>query len=606
MAGGAYFDQIAGALPNPACGGAGCWTNHLRLTDIDGDDDLDLLLPNYPDFFNGSASQQAFVVYTNDGDGTFTNASATAVDGFVGSLRQIAVGDVDADGDVDIYAPQGGGQDHAMFINDGAGVFDDEADTRLPAESPVSAATRMGDVDNDGDLDIFVADGYGDGGAAASYGHVYVNDGTGVFTELADAVPGDIDGNDIDDVEFFDMDRDFDLDLFVNAHNGGTGGLWVNDGTGVFTEGGSIPNFPGANHYNPGVCDVDGDGDLDMWIDNVAAGYNEALLTNDGAGNFTNVTAAQVSGNNGGNDDNGVVCVDVDLDGDFDAVVVSLGASERLLENDGSGNFSAVPGAMPGPGDCSLWAEFGDLDDDDRIDFVTGSGECSSAEYVFRGNSQIPVDRLAPQIITVESISNQEVGSGPTVRFAVADSTVTDEGPHLDRAFAVLFPGTRNETADAVFMGGDLYRVEVPAQGLDVTVTLQLCATDRAGNLGCSDEITYDEGAGGVPPSDTGDSTDGGTGESSGGADTSGGPVDDTGTDPTTGGNGSSGDGAIGETGGATTGGAETDTDTSGADEEGSGCGCRETTPAGGAWWAVLAVALGLRARRRRYACPRA
>ncbi|MCA8967783.1 MAG: VCBS repeat-containing protein, partial [Planctomycetes bacterium] len=161
FAGTPSVDLIPDALDPQACNGQGCWTNHLRVTDIDGDGDLDILLANYGDFFQGNDNPQPLVVYVNDGNAGFSNNSAEAVGNYAGNLRQIAVGDVDGDGSPDIYGPSGNGDAHVLFINDGSGVFTDEADVRMPAGPfPEGAAARMADVDDDGDLDIFSADAY--------------------------------------------------------------------------------------------------------------------------------------------------------------------------------------------------------------------------------------------------------------------------------------------------------------------------------------------------------------------------------------------------------------------------------------------------------------
>jgi MYXO-CTERM domain-containing protein len=578
-------DVVANALDPQACNGQGCWTNHLRVTDLDGDGDLDILLANYNDFFGGADDPEPLVVYINDGSGNFSNESAAAVGSYVGNLHQVAVGDVDGDGAVDIYGPDGAGNAHVLFMNDGSGVFTDEADLRLPGDYPQGAAARMGDVDGDGDLDIFASDGYSTNGPP--FGHLYVNDGSGMFSEADGAIPDSIMGSDIDDVELLDVDRDFDLDIVVNAHAGGTGALWLNDGNGTFAAGGTLPPpGPGSNyHYNVAPCDVDGDGDLDLWIDNTGGNYTEQLLINDGAGNFSDETGARVTGNPQGSDDNGVVCADVDDDGDFDAIVIALGPAERLLENDGAGNFTLVANAFPASNDCSLWGEFGDLDGDGRLDLVTGQGECSDSDEVYLGNADMPVDSTAPNILAVDVPATAMPGAEVPVRFAVSDRDVNDEGPRLARAYAVLDPDGAATEVDAWYVGGDLFRVMVP--GLDTgTLTLELCAEDRNGNVGCSAAQAIEFGAG--PGDGDGDPGDGDGDPGDGDGDGDGDPGDGDGDTA------GDGDGDSGETGG--TGPGTTD---SGSEE---GCACAQSSPRGdlaNLTWMLLGL-LGLGAIRRR------
>jgi hypothetical protein len=482
----ARFDRVLGALGVQPCAGSGCWSNHLRLVDLDGDGDLDIVFANYPDFFTGNNAPQPLVVYANNGSGVFTDVSASAVGGYVGNLRQVAVGDVTGNGLPDIYAPQGNGGPHVLFINQGGLVFVDQAASRLPTAYPAGGAARMADVDNDGDLDIIAADGYARPGPP--FARLYRNDGSGVFTEVVGAFPATIDGIDISDLEVFDADRDFDLDVVVNAHSGGIGALWLNDGSGGFAAGGALaPAPPATANHSVTPCDVDGDGDLDLWFDNLATGLREQLQINDGAGNFSDETAARVTGNPGA-DDNGVACVDIDDDGDMDAVTISLGTTERLLENDGSGMFVHVPGVFPTPINCSLRGEFGDLNNDGRIDLVTAQGECSSLNEVYFGNSAIPIDTRAPVIVAVEDPGLVSPGATVALRFAVSDRTLDSGGPRLQRAFVAV--GDPPAEVDAGAMGGDLYRAVLPAAAAG-PVAFQACATDRRGNTGCSGPLGY-------------------------------------------------------------------------------------------------------------------
>ncbi|NUP08153.1 MAG: VCBS repeat-containing protein [Polyangiaceae bacterium] len=447
----------------------------------------------------------------------------------------------------------------------------------MPTDTPpASAATRMGDVDGDGDLDIFAADGYAQGSGVV--GRLYVNNGQGAFEEAVGAIPNSIDGQDIDDVEFADVDRDFDLDLLVNAHSGGAGALWLNDGQGTFAAGGTLaPPGPGSQfHYNVTPCDVDGDGDLDLWVDNVGGNYTEQLQINDGDGNFTDETSSRVTGNAAGSDDNGVICADIDDDGDFDAVVIALGSPERLLQNDGAGSFTFVANAFPGPTNCSLWGEMGDLNGDDRLDLVTGQGECSSSDEVYLGNDQMPVDAKPPVIVAVRPMPSVEQGSVAAAQFAVSDRTVTDEGPRLARAYAVLDPAGAATEIPATFMGGDLFRAEVPAAALG-TFTFRACAVDPAGNETCSTDQSY------TVVEDTGE---GGGGAGMGGASNAGGN-----------GNG----GANGPGGGSANGGGGGAIDDGGGSGDGCDCGlAKQTTRSPWAILSLIGTAIALRARRRR------
>jgi len=584
--------NIFGAQP---CGGGGCYTRYVRVADLNGDNALDIIYPN-----TGNAP---VVIYENDGSGGFTDVSAAALGGFSGNHPQVAVGDVDGDGSLDLYLPPSGNGNGALFINDGSGEFTNEGAARLPDQPFGAGSTRMADLNDDGHLDLLIAPN-GSGPAA-----VFINDGTGYFEELEGAFVDSV-GSDINDIDVLDIDRDFDLDLMTNAH-GGANRIWINDGTGVFSD--HAFSSAGGLHYGPAVCDVDGDGDVDIWIDNQGPNYTERLWVNDGAGNFTDVTVAQVSGNPG-SDDNGLICADTDNDGDLDAVVVALSTVERLLVNDGSGNYDYQPSAFSSPQDSSLGAQMGDLNGDGRLDIATGQGESGSfLNRVYFGNNLVPVDTMAPRIIAAEAPPAGTLSDGDVAvtHYAVNDNAMSDAGPRLSSAYALIDPGGEDTQVAARFMGGDTFRVELPSEGLNGTVTYQLCAEDRHGNTGCSEEFQYDVdgvagtsggsegGDSGSDDSTGGDSAGDSTGDSTGGGGSTGGGEGADDTDGT-GGNADNADdsNADANPGDSTTGGTGSTGDAGQDDDDAEGCSCR--TDGGAPQWPWLLAALPLFIRRRR------
>lgn len=483
------FQEVTNPFGTQACGGTGCFTNYVALADLDGDGDLDAIIPNADGYFS-QGSLQPLVILANDSAGNFTDVSAAAVGGFTGYLRQVALGDVDGDGDLDMYAPDAWGGQDKFFVNDGDGIFTDEAALRLDVSSRAGGA-RFGDVDGDGDLDLFIADWGADpfGGAATSGAQLYLNDGTGVFTDATAQLPNVAtpDGTTPVDVDFFDADGDFDLDILLDSHEDSER-LWINDGAGTFTD--VSDTFPNGGNlsYGPTTCDVDGDGDLDVLIDNAVGSLEEQMLLNDGTGTFTDASGQLPTQNA---DDNGVVCVDVDADGDFDLVIPSLSsAEERVVINDGNANFTNLSGAFTaavGGPDGTLWMDFGDVNGDGRLDVITGQGESTSLDRLYAGAADQPIDTVAPVFRAVQHEDNVPPGTMLTVRFAVQDSHVTDIGPRLQRAwvaYVVNSAAEAEQTAD--FVGGDLFQASagpVPATG---SGSYHVCATDIEGNSACS------------------------------------------------------------------------------------------------------------------------
>jgi hypothetical protein len=497
-AGSLFADVTDAALPSPQpCGpGAaeGCYSNYVRLADLDGDADLDIIFANGGGYFSrgGEEGLQPLVIYRNDGpqaDGTprFTEVSDAALGGFQSRLRQVAIGDVDGDGDLDLYAPGSWGEVDALFINNGQGAFADEAAERLPAGLASRAgATRLGDLDGDGDLDLVVTDWGQTPPYTAGTAHLYVNDGSGHFTDAADQFPSAPDGLGTApvDVDVLDVDNDADLDLILNNRDG-RNLLWINEGTGAFTDvtEAQLPEKPSAMSYDVEPCDVDADGDLDLWVDNARLARAEQLLINDGTGRFSDESDQRIAGNPAG-DDNEINCADVDGDGDFDAVIAALEGNDRVLINDGHGHFTAQLDAFPTLGDPSLSIELGDLDGDAVLDAVTAQGESlPQLNRVYQGAAPVPSDRRPP-VLRHGPVLTSRPEAPSVVIIGLSDNTTTDGGPRLgpDGAFVEgQVEGEAPARVEATFLGGDLFRAVLPPEADGQGLMVRVGTVDQAG-----------------------------------------------------------------------------------------------------------------------------
>ncbi len=281
---GGFVDATAGRLVTPTVpqpSGYANATYEVDLADIDGDGDLDVLMVNDHDLVNR--------VYTNDGLGSFTDVTATALPNHQEWSVDQVVADFDGDGDVD-WIVGNIGQASRLYLNNGTGVFVD-ASGNLPAGVAGDNRSFAADLDQDGDLDVVL--GRGGWYLGGTSPQVLVNQGNAVFT-LAPATTIPFPGL----VHAADVDGDGRLDLLANGGNR----LLRNLGGLAFAPPVTLPT------QSWGSLDFDLDGDVDL-ID----GSN--LLVNNGAGAFTSLPhGAPLTTTDS-------LCVaDLDGDGDPDAV----------------------------------------------------------------------------------------------------------------------------------------------------------------------------------------------------------------------------------------------------------------------------------------------
>lgn len=192
---GVFRDETASRLP--------FGTVWCRTADIDGDGAVDIL----------NARTGVLEVWRNDRSGRFALWQAVAVPWF-GNIWTLPVpGDVDGDGDQDVLVVTWG-QD-SLLLNDGRGQLAYDP-SRLPARMSLSHRAAFGDIDEDGDLDLVIANGLNDVPGYVPW--VYVNDGHGRFSDATGTRLGTSPTGCLQ-VALADLDGDRDLDIAFGREN---------------------------------------------------------------------------------------------------------------------------------------------------------------------------------------------------------------------------------------------------------------------------------------------------------------------------------------------------------------------------------------------------
>ncbi len=479
-----FVQETASRFPNP---NPADYTNQLTIGDIDGDGDLDIIFANGGGF-SSPGSPELLRVYSNNGSGFFTDSTIGATGGVTGLFRGVELGDVDGDGDLDMVAVQDFNLPADLLINTGGGRFASAGAARLPAITLSSSRAQFGDVDNDGDLDLFIVSGTSSRFDCGQY-RLYTNDGAGFFTDQTGILfpLGNVCNN--MDCIFGDIDGDFDLDIRTSSTGTDNSRLYRNDGFGVFSEVAGVPADSSAYSYDFG--DVDGDGDLDLLGANAGASNSEKLLINDGAGNYIDSSAWLLS--NPSIDDNDSKFFDYDNDGDLDLIIGALGGtSERIYNNEGTGLFSATANVISLQTDSTLDIMVADLNGNGKLDIVTAQGESGNFQnriYINNG----PADSIAPNIVKTEIHPDTADTAGPyVVRASILDQMSSDRN-FFDKGISLNYTvnGGATLTIPMRHSGGQIYRGELPGQPNGSSVSYWVTATDFANNTGTDGTETF-------------------------------------------------------------------------------------------------------------------
>lgn len=398
----AFFDIAMTPLKSRGAPGVLIW-------DYDGDGDLDLYVTNGPNTDNSLFANRLAETGTLAFDDLAASAGVAATDQ---DSTGACYGDIDNDGDDDLLVLSGFAENR-LYENDGDGTFTDiSAFSGLAGDIKSSVSCTFGDIDNDGLLDVFVANccldmsnqlatGTPEPFAFNQHNQLFLNQGNNTFADVS-ATSGILDQQGFPPgfegsptvtwaAAMVDYDRDGDIDIITAddqaavplARDGGTDRglihLFDNDGSGHFTDrtvSGGL-NRAGA-WMGLSFGDVNGDGYIDLFGSNLGDWATTLITPLDPVyGDFFNYVLGDstsrwyLGGPGGVFTDPGVgglvatpfgwgtSMADYDNDGDTDIVYhggllpgpVVQTSPGNILQNDGQGNFSRDALALAGSTD---------------------------------------------------------------------------------------------------------------------------------------------------------------------------------------------------------------------------------------------------------------
>jgi len=248
--------------------------------DVDNDGDLDIMITTL-----FSPPQTTF--FRNDGNGNYTNIQGGDVTNS-GTRGTISTwGDYDNDGLMDIFVsviPNPPVNSHKLYKNAGNGTFTEQTTSVIQTTPGGGYGGTWVDYDNDNDLDLYVPNSF-----PANF-KLFNNDGSGNFTDASIAAGLTLSRSNNDGHAWGDIDNDGDLDLFQSAFLQNI--LYLNNGDGTFTLNTSeiVTNDVLVESYGASMVDFDNDGDLDLFVATNSGPTESLFYTNNGnSNNWVNI-----------------------------------------------------------------------------------------------------------------------------------------------------------------------------------------------------------------------------------------------------------------------------------------------------------------------------
>ncbi len=247
----------------------GIYSHGAAWADYDRDGYLDLAVSDYwTTHFNE--------LYHNNGDGTFSAMEASPITMNASSSVSLSWADFDNDNDPDLFIANNHGENNKLFINQN-GTFQAMESDILVQDGGKSVGGSWGDYDNDGDLDIYVCNS-----GEAESNSLYENNGNGSFTKITIGLITNLKGFS-HGASWIDYDNDGDLDLLVANDQNQENWLFANNNDKTFTRLHNAITQESSNSYGIAWADADMDGDYDLFMANKQNTTNDFFWNEKGA-----------------------------------------------------------------------------------------------------------------------------------------------------------------------------------------------------------------------------------------------------------------------------------------------------------------------------------
>jgi hypothetical protein len=218
--------------------------------DYDNDGKLDLFVCSGWNLKN--------LLFHNEGNGNFTQVTTGSIVNDGGWSEASAWADYDRDGWLDLFVSNQSNQNNFLYHNNANGTFTKVTSGSIVNDGGYSRGNSWGDYDNDGWLDLFVVN------YAGQNDFLYHNNGNGTFTKITNGLLVN-DGMYGSGCAWGDYDNDGYLDLFV-ANNNQNSRLYHNNGNGTFSLFAGGPSLEAGYSYGTSWGDYDNDGFIDLFF----------------------------------------------------------------------------------------------------------------------------------------------------------------------------------------------------------------------------------------------------------------------------------------------------------------------------------------------------